>query len=110
MTDQSQPAQGRFESTPAPGSWWNEVHLHRTGIAARCATCGIDTGLVLRRKGGEKQALSWNELLPLCECCAEQVTAILATRCRPGGRWDGMPPDLAVESAVMHVQRHRDQD
>ena len=32
MTDDSQPAQGRSESTPALGSWWNEVHLQRTGV------------------------------------------------------------------------------
>ena len=110
MTDDSRPVQSRFEDQPAPVSWWDEVHPQRTGTIARCAICCIDTGLVLLRKGGDKQALSWNRLPPLCECCAEQVTAILAARCRPGGRWDGMPRDLAIESAVLHVQRHSDQD
>jgi hypothetical protein len=109
MTDHSQPAQGRFESTPAPGSWWNEVHRQQTGITARCATCDIDTRLVLFWKGGDSPADSRHEL-PLCERCADQVNAILATRCRPGGRWDGMPRDLAIESAVLHVQPHSDQD
>lgn len=108
MTHQNQPAQRRIETTPAPGSWWNQVHLQRTGITARCATCDVDTDRLLFWKGGDSPAVSRQEM-PLCERCADQVNAILASRCRPGGRWDGMPRDLAVESAVLHVQRHRDQ-
>ena len=110
MTDDSTAGQDRFESTPALVSWWGEVHLQRTGTTARCAICDRDTGLVLLWKGGDSPTVHWHELVPLCERCADQVNAILATRCRPGGRWDGMPRDLAIESAVLHVQRHSDQD
>ena len=109
MTDDSAASEDRFESTPALVIWWGEVHLQRTGTIARCAICDLDAWLVLLWKGGGAPAVHWRELVPLCERCADRVTAILATRCRPGGRWDGMPRDLAVESAVLYVQRHGDQ-
>ena len=89
MTDDSQPAQCRFESMPALMSCWCAVHLQRTGTTGRCTTCDSDNGLVLLRKGGDSPAVQWHELVPLCKRCAEHVTAILATRCprRSMGRY-----------------------
>ncbi len=84
-------------------SWWDGVNQDRSGNNARCATCDIDTDLVLIWKGEAGQVIYWHDLVALCRRCGQLVDQVLADRGSPGGRWYGMPRSLAVESAVLHV-------